>query len=166
MCAFVIHAGWLKMRIFFCYRLTKDELHRTRILLDQEREQGLLYVQVLQHAATRCNTMQHSRPTQSIMYGPFLVSRFQDIFLLIIQHQNLNIVWCLEHLIFESCAEEVSGNFFTYHSANLWFLCGGSSAPRSDPPHKIMRYWFYSSTLLSRSFPPDQNGQAEMICTS
>jgi len=21
------------------------------------------------------------------------------------------------------------------------FLCGGSDAPRSDPPHNIMRYW-------------------------
>ena len=29
-----------------------------------------------------------------------------------------------------------------------------------------MRYWFYYSTWLSRSFPPDQNGQAEMFRTS
>jgi len=37
---------------------------------------------------------------------------------------------------------------------------------KSDPLQKIMRYWIYYSTWLSRSFPPDQNGQAEMFCMS
>jgi len=35
-----------------------------------------------------------------------------------------------------------------------------------DSLHKIMRYWFYYSTWLSRSFSPDQNGQAGIFCTS
>ena len=53
---------------------------------------------------------------------------------------------------------------FTYK--NIQILCGGSHAPRSDPPHKIMQCKFYYSTRLSHSFPADQNCQSEMICTS
>ena len=30
----------------------------------------------------------------------------------------------------------------------------------------LLRYWFYYSTWLNRSFPPDQTGQVEFICTS
>ena len=51
-------------------------------------------------------------------------------------------------------------------STNIEILYGGSEAPKSDPPHKIMWYWIHYSTWLSRSFPPDQSGQAEMIYTS
>ena len=32
--------------------------------------------------------------------------------------------------------------------------------------HKIMLYWFYYSTRLTTEFTPDQNGRAEMFCTS
>jgi|AntRauMFilla1563_2_1112583.scaffolds.fasta_scaffold280236_1 hypothetical protein len=39
-------------------------------------------------------------------------------------------------------------------------------ALKSDPPQKIMQYWIYYSIWLSRSFPPDQNGQSEMFCIS
>jgi hypothetical protein len=55
--------------------------------------------------------------------------------------------------------------FYLSFSTNMKMLFQGFYAPGSDPPHKILRYWFYSSQLLSRWFPPDQNGQAEMICT-
>jgi len=55
--------------------------------------------------------------------------------------------------------------FYLSFSANIQILSGGSDAPRSDPPHKIMRYWICYLTCLNRSFPPDQDGQAEMIRT-
>ena len=55
------------------------------------------------------------RPTQSIMYVALQVNRFQFFFLLIVQYKYL-----------KSC----SGDFYS---------------PESDPPHKIMRYWFYYS---------------------
>ena len=55
------------------------------------------------------------RPTQSIMCVPLQVNRFQKRILLIVQYKYL-----------ESC----SGDFYS---------------PESDPPHKIMRYWFYYS---------------------
>ena len=55
---------------------------------------------------------------------------------------------------------------FTYRSVQIFkILCQRFYAPGSDPPHKIMRYWVCTSTLLSRWFPPDQNGQAELFCT-
>jgi len=38
-------------------------------------------------------------------------------------------------------------------------------SPESDPPHKIMRYWFYYSIWLGFSFPTDRICQLEMICT-
>ena len=59
--------------------------------------------------------MTHVCPTQSIMYVSLRVNRFQKRFLLIVQYKYL-----------KSC----SGDFYS---------------PESDPPHKIMRYWFYSS---------------------
>jgi len=55
------------------------------------------------------------RPTQSIMYVPLQVNRFQKSILVIVQYKFL-----------KSC----SGDF---------------NSPESDPPHKIMRYWFYYS---------------------
>ena len=55
------------------------------------------------------------RPTQSIMYIPFQVNRFGKSNLLIVQYKYI-----------KSC----SGDF---------------QSPESDPPHKIMRYWFYYS---------------------
>jgi len=36
---------------------------------------------------------------------------------------------------------------------------------QSDPPHKIMRYWFYYLIWLGFSFPLD-HGIVEMICTT
>ena len=55
------------------------------------------------------------RPTQSIMYVPLQVNRFQKSILLIVQYKYL-----------KSCSRD----FYS---------------PESDPPHKIMRYWFYYS---------------------
>jgi len=37
-------------------------------------------------------------------------------------------------------------------------------SPESDPPHKIMRYWFCSSIWLGFSFPTHRICQVEMIC--
>jgi len=84
----------------------------------------------LQHTATRCNTLQHTtthckgfevqhtmqhRPTHSIMYVPLQVNRSKKSILLIVHYKYL-----------QSC----SGDF---------------RSPKSDPPHKIMRYWLYYS---------------------
>jgi len=55
------------------------------------------------------------RPTQSIMYVPLQVNIFQESILVIVQYKYL-----------KSCS-------------------GDLSSPESDPPHKIMRYWFYYS---------------------
>ena len=52
------------------------------------------------------------RPTQSVMYVPLQVNGLAESILLIIQYRYL-----------KSC----SGDFYS---------------PESDPPHKIMRYWF------------------------
>jgi len=68
------------------------------------------------------------------MYVPLQVNRFAESVLLIVQYRYS-----------KSC----SGYF------NL---------PESDPPHKIMRYWFYYSIWLGFSFPPDRICQVEMIC--
>jgi len=68
------------------------------------------------------------------MYVPLQVNRFAESILLIVQYR---------------CLKSFSGNF---HS------------PDSDPPHKIMRYWFYSSIWLGFSFPSDRICQFEMIC--
>jgi len=59
-----------------------------------------------------------SRPTQSVMYVPLQVNRFAENVLLIVQYRYL-----------KSCA-------------------GDFCSPESDPPHKIMRYWFYYSSWL------------------
>ena len=74
------------------------------------------------------------RPTQSVMYVPLQVIRFAESVLLIVQYRY----WL------KSC----SGDF---------------CSPKSDPPHKIMRYWFYYSIWLGFSFPPDRICQVEMI---
>ena len=84
----------------------------------------------------KTSKLQGSRPTQSIMCVPLQVNRFQKRILLIVQYKYL-----------ESC----SGDFYS---------------PESDPPHKIMRYWFYYSIWLVLSFPPDHAGQVEMFCTT
>jgi len=55
------------------------------------------------------------RPTQSIMYVPLQVNRFWESVLLMVQYKDL-----------KSC----SRRFYS---------------PESDPPHKIMLYWFYYS---------------------
>jgi len=78
------------------------------------------------------------RPPQSAMYVPsgLQINIFHESILLIIQYKYL-----------KSC----SGDF---------------NSPESDPPHKIMRYWFYYSIWLGLSFPPDHAGLLEMICTT
>jgi len=41
---------------------------------------------------------------------------------------------------------------------------GDFNSPESDPPHKIMRYWFDYSIWLGFSFRVDRICQIEMIC--
>ena len=76
------------------------------------------------------------RPTQSVMYVPLQVNIFHENILLIVQYKYL---------------KSYSGDFYS---------------PESDPPHKIMRYWFYYSIWLGFSFPQDHAGLVEMICTT
>jgi len=68
------------------------------------------------------------------MYVPLQVNRFAESTLLIVQYRYL-----------KSCS-------------------GDCYSPESDPPHKIMRYWFYYSFWLGLSFPPDGISQVEMLC--
>ena len=75
-----------------------------------------------------------SRPTQSVMYVPLQVNRFAESVLLIVQYRYL---------------KPCSGDLYS---------------PESDPPHKIMRHWFYYSIWLGFSFPPDRICQIEIIC--
>ena len=52
-------------------------------------------------------------------------------------------------------------------STDLKSCSGDFDSPESDPPHKIMRYWFYDSIWLGFSFPSDRICQVKMIwCTS
>jgi len=70
---------------------------------------------------TNCHTYESNctRPTQSIMCVPLQVGRW------------------------------ISEKYFTYRSVQiLKILVPGFDSPESDPPHKIMRYWFYYSTQL------------------
>ena len=54
---------------------------------------------------------------------------------------------------------------FTYRPAQIFkILFPEILLSESDPPHKIMQYHVYYSTLLSFLFPPDRICQAEMIC--
>jgi len=76
----------------------------------------------------------YDRPTLSVMYVPLQVNRFAESVLLIVQYRYL-----------KSC----SGDFYP---------------PESDPPHKIMRYWFYYSIWLGFSFSPDRICQSKVIC--
>jgi len=52
--------------------------------------------------------------------------------------------------------------FYSSFSTNIWILLRGFYSPGSNPPHNIMRYWVYFSTLLSCHgwFPSDQYYQA------
>jgi len=69
--------------------------------------------------------------------------------------------WC------SRTGKQISGKYFTYRSVQTFeILFQGLYSPGSDPPHKMMRYWLYYSTLLSCWFPPDQYDQAEIFCTS
>jgi len=45
-------------------------------------------------------------------------------------------------------------------------LFRGFYSPGSDPPHKIMRYWFYCSTQLAFSFQDEKNARKDMFCTT
>jgi len=74
------------------------------------------------------------RPTQSVKYVPIQVNRFAESVFLIVQYRYL-----------KSC----SGDF---------------DSPESDPPHKIMRNWFYDSIWLGFSFPSDRICQEEIVC--
>jgi len=42
-------------------------------------------------------------------------------------------------------------------------MCGGSDAPGSDSPHKIMQYRFCNTSRLADSSPPDQYEWLEMF---
>jgi len=70
------------------------------------------------------------------MYVPLQVNIFHESIVLIVQYKYS-----------KSC----SGDFYS---------------PDSDPPHKIMRYWFCYSIWWGFSFPPDHAGLVEMICTT
>ena len=76
----------------------------------------------------------HDTPDPISHVVPLQVNRFAESIVLIVQYRYL-----------KSC----SGDF---------------TSPESDPPHKIMRYWFYYSIWLVFSFPPDRICQAQMIC--
>ena len=82
----------------------------------------------------------HTRPTQSVkcmfMYVPLQVNLFHESLLLIVQYKY---------------SKSSSGDF---------------NSPESDPPHKIMRYWFNHSIWLGFSFRYDHARQAEMVCTT
>jgi len=73
----------------------------------------------------RCDIL---RTTQSIMFVPLQVNRFQKRILLLVLYKYLK--W-------------FSGDFYS---------------PQSDPPHKIMQYWFYYSIFLGFSFWTDHAG--------
>ena len=77
-----------------------------------------------------------TRPTQSVMYVPLQVNIFHESLILMVKYKY-----------FKSCCRE-------FYSTE------------SDPPHKIMRYWFYYSFWLGFSFQPDHAGLVEMICTT
>jgi len=53
---------------------------------------------------------------------------------------------------------------FSYRSVQILKSCAEDQMLQKYDV--LMRYWFYYSTWLSRSFLPDQNGRAKMICTS
>jgi len=84
-----------------------------RMLMDRWREREEVKVLLSQKIATVL--LMCTRLTQSIMYVPLQVNRFQKSILLIVHYEYL-----------KSC----SGDFY---------------GAESDPPHKIMRYWFYYS---------------------
>ena len=61
----------------------------------------------------------------------------------------------------------ISRRHFTYRPAQiLKIMFRRFCSPESDPPHKMMRYWFYYSFWLGFPFPPDHAGLVEMICTT
>jgi len=131
-----------------CHTWTSHVTHeRVMSHINAKHGCGMSHIHVLYHIWVRHinTTYEHvisishlntscHRPTQSIMYVPLQVNRSQKCILLIIQYKYI-----------KSC----SGDLYS---------------PESDPPHKIMRYWVYYSTLLCFGFPPDRICQAEMIC--
>ena len=74
--------------------------HALQRALQHALQHALQYA--LQHALQRTlqrtlqctlqHTLQHTRPTHSIMYVHFLVARFQEITLLILQHKHSNLL--------------------------------------------------------------------------
>jgi len=63
--------------------------------------------------------------------------------------------------------KSISGKYFTDRSVQIIIiLFPGFYSPESDPPHKIMRYWFYYSIELGFSFPSEHDSQVEIFCTT
>ena len=61
----------------------------------------------------------------------------------------------------------ISRKHFTYRPVQIFeIMFRRFLFSESDPPHKIMRYWFYYSSWLGFSFPQDHAGLFEMICTT
>ena len=59
---------------------------------------------------------------------------------------------------------QISGNKFIYNSVQIFECCAEDQILQDLIfRNKIMRYWFYLSTWLSRLFLPNQNGQVKMI---
>jgi len=72
----------------------------------------------------------------------------------------------INHL-FSLTGQQSSEKYFTFRSVQIFqILFRGFYSPESDPPLKIMQYWFYYSTQLAFSVPPDQNVRAEIFCTT
>jgi len=62
--------------------------------------------------------------------------------------------------------KSIADKYVTYCSVQISkMLFRRFYSPESDPPHKILRYWFCYSTQFAFLFPPDQNGRVEMFCT-
>jgi len=82
----------------------------------------------------------------------------------VMSHMNESPPDPINHLC-SLTGKSISENHFTYRSVQILKIrFQGFHCPGSDPPHKIMRYWFYYSTQLGFWFPPDHTGLVEMIC--
>ena len=63
--------------------------------------------------------------------------------------------------------KQISEKYFSYRSVQiLKILFRRFYSPESDPPYKIMWYWFYYSIQLDLLFAPDHHGRVEMLCTT
>jgi len=83
------------------------------------------------------------------MYVPLQVNRFDESVLLIVQY-FFNLRLKIER-----------------HPVQIFkIMFRRFYSPESDPPHEIMRYWFYYSIWLAFSFPTDHAGLVEMVFTT